>query len=39
MGLAAKSCGSCRGGVSPLTEEEAQRFLEEAMLRLGPVTG
>jgi 4a-hydroxytetrahydrobiopterin dehydratase len=29
MGLAAKSCGSCRGGVSPLTEEEAQRYLAE----------
>jgi 4a-hydroxytetrahydrobiopterin dehydratase len=29
MGLAAKSCGSCRGGVSPLTEEAAQRYLAE----------
>lgn len=29
MGLAAKSCEPCRGGVSPLTREEAETLLRE----------
>lgn len=29
MRLAAKSCVPCRGGVSPLAEEEAKRYLAE----------
>jgi 4a-hydroxytetrahydrobiopterin dehydratase len=29
MGLAEKTCVSCRGGNSPLTEEEAHRYLVE----------
>lgn len=29
MGLAEKACVPCRGGVSPLAEEEALRFLAE----------
>lgn len=29
MGLAAKACGPCRGGVAPLTAEESDRYLRE----------
>ena len=29
MGLAAKSCGPCRGGIPPLTAGEAERYLPE----------
>ncbi|HSL92319.1 MAG TPA: 4a-hydroxytetrahydrobiopterin dehydratase [Candidatus Limnocylindrales bacterium] len=29
MGLAEKACVPCRGGVSPLGEDEAQRYLAE----------
>ena len=28
--LAAKSCTPCRGGIPPLTAEEARRYLEQA---------
>ena len=30
MNLAIKTCAPCRGGVPPLTREEAERFLAEA---------
>jgi 4a-hydroxytetrahydrobiopterin dehydratase len=30
MTLASKTCTPCRGGIPPLTQDEAQRYLEQA---------